>query len=130
MPQIFRQGKRVSDWLKGDLDNVTDYCREEGLVLAGADLVTGTVLGKITATGRYTDFDLAASDGSQTVAGILLLDVTSDSGNDMQRCAVIVRGPCVVLYDQLTWPVGISGGAKTTAEAALTALGILGREPA
>jgi hypothetical protein len=42
----------------------------------GKTLLAGTVLGKITATGKYVISPLTGGDGSQTAAAILIADVT------------------------------------------------------
>ncbi len=54
--------------------------REEGVVESGSGkLPAGTVLGRVTATGRYKPFTAGASDGSQTASAILYetIDATS-----------------------------------------------------
>jgi hypothetical protein len=115
------------DWLKGEEDSL--YSREQVTILAGeGELKTGTVLGKITASGKYTQLDLDASDGSQNAAGILLLDATAESGADKQAVAIVRHA--IVNEDQLTWPVGATSPEKATALAALKALGIVAREGA
>jgi len=60
------QGKQLGDWLKGEETDVDRYTRDNIVVLAGETLVTGTVLGKITATGKYVAMDTNGTDGSQT----------------------------------------------------------------
>lgn len=58
--------------------------RSTGTVASGKGfLQSGQLLGKITATGKLAPYDNAASDGTQTVAGILYsrIDATSaDAG--------------------------------------------------
>lgn len=48
-------------------------------IAAGADLVRGAVLGKITASGKYALSAIAASDGSETPVAILLEDAAAAS---------------------------------------------------
>lgn len=43
-------------------------------LITGQNLLRGTVLGKITASGKYTKSLSAAGDGSQTPAAILAID--------------------------------------------------------
>ncbi len=45
------------------------------------NLSAGTVLGKITATGKYGPYDDSATDGRQTAVGILGEDVDASSGD-------------------------------------------------
>ena len=47
-----------------------DYCRST-VILASGNLQPGTILGKITASGKYAAHDPAASNGTQTAAAIL-----------------------------------------------------------
>lgn len=77
------------------------YCREAVKVnMASTDtLPQGTLLGKVTATGKYKVSVETATDGSEDVAGILTGDLILLSGVD-RNCLVISRGP-----------VGISKGA-------------------
>lgn len=41
-------------------------------IAAGADLVAGTVLGRITASGKFTAYAAGNVDGSQTAVAVLL----------------------------------------------------------
>ena len=61
-------------------------CRQDGflplpcIVASGEGvLAEGTILGKVTASGKYAAYDNAASDGTQTAVGILseTVDATS-----------------------------------------------------
>lgn len=90
-----------------------------------ADFVVGdkfTVL--VTDNGKYAQLDLAAVDGTQTVAAILYGDAKA-ALVDVQA-AGIVRDAEVRLSD-LTWPDGITADQQTIAEAELAALGIIVR---
>lgn len=50
----------------------------------------GALLGKITATGKYRDYDTTGTDGAETLAGILAEDLSS-LGED-QKTNLIVSG--------------------------------------
>ena len=81
------QGAVAGDWLKWEEDNL--YSREAITLVAGAgDLKTGTVLGKITASGKYTQFDQDASDGSEDAAGVLVLDADASGSDDVEAVAI------------------------------------------
>jgi hypothetical protein len=119
------EGKYLSDWLREEREN--GFSRDAITLLAGSGtLVTGTVLGKITASGTYVPLDLDASDGSETAAGILVAGVTVESGADADGVAIVRDAG--INSDGLTWPDDASAGDKTTALAALAALGIVARE--
>lgn len=59
------------------------------LAATGSDLVSGTLLGKVTATGHYKPYSDGASDGSQTVTAILYKGVKANAGT--QPIVVIAR---------------------------------------
>lgn len=87
-------------------------------------LLAGQVLGKITASGLYVALAPAASDGSQTVAGIAFDDyVTTTQSVD----GVSFERDGEVTLDKLVWPAGVTEGQKTAAVAALAAKGVLAR---
>ncbi|MCG2662867.1 head decoration protein [Brevundimonas sp.] len=87
-------------------------------------LLAGQVLGKLTTGGDYVKLAPAASDGSQTVAGIAFDDyVTTTEKVD----GVSFERDGEVTLDKLVWPAGITDVQKTAAVAALAAKGVLAR---
>ncbi len=62
--------------LAGDYPAVTDI-----VVIDTGALVRGTLLGKITATGKYIKCDSAAVDGSQAPLAILAEDADATAGD-------------------------------------------------
>jgi Bacteriophage lambda head decoration protein D len=98
--------------------------RETITVLSGQNLTAAAVLGKITASGKYKALDPAASDGSQTAAGILY-DAMDASAADAEGVAVVRLAE--VNAAELVWPAGITAGQKTTALGQLAALNIIAR---
>lgn len=58
-----------------------DHHAEPETLLTGANYAAGTVLGKITASGKYTTSLTASSDGSETPVAVLLEDVDASSGD-------------------------------------------------
>ena len=115
----------LSDGVKWEQDS--DYSREQITVASGADLTVLTVLGKVTADGKYVQLDPSASDGSESAAGILVADTAAASAD--AESAAIVRD-ALVIADALVWPSGITANQKTTALGELAALGIHTREAA
>lgn len=60
-----------------------DTMKKDGITIAsGQNLSRGTCLGKVTATGKYKKWDSSASDGTQTLAGILGDDVDASSADE------------------------------------------------
>ncbi|WP_439527839.1 head decoration protein [Pannonibacter sp.] len=101
-----------------------DYTRETVTLASGAGkLDPGTVLGKITSGGKFTQLAPAASNGSQTAAAILW--GAADASAADAPAVVVLRGPAIVNRNELVWPTGATEPQITAATAALTALGIL-----
>ena len=95
-----------------------NYSRENVTIAAAAGaVVAGTVLGVITASGKYTAYSNSASDGTEVAAGVLAYPV-ADLAAD-QKAVAIVRH-AVVRGTDLT-------GADTAGKADLLAKGILVR---
>lgn len=94
------------------------YTHITGLLLdQNADLKRGTVLGRITANGKWTVSTTAAIDGSQVPRGVLAFDVP-DPGADFAT-AIYDQGSFV--SEKLIYGAGHSAA---TVEAALRAASI------
>ena len=90
-----------------------NYNRERVTIASGTPAMkAGRTLGKITVGGKYKHYDNSASDGTQSVAGILLYDVDASAGD--VETTVLFRGPAIVTADELGWgandATGISAG--------------------
>ena len=118
MPNIV-EGGRPSDWLKREADSL--FSREQVTIVSGAgELVSGTVLGKITASGKYTPVTVAAADGSEDAAGILFQDVDATSAD---VSAVIIARDAIVSNQGLTYGADVNTAPERAAvHAALAAL--------
>ena len=79
---------RTSNFLKWEAD--PNFSRESVTIGTGASLPAGQVLGKVTATSKYVAWAPAASDGSQTIAGILLTPANAASA-DVADVAIEAR---------------------------------------
>lgn len=99
------------------------YSRDVGVVSAGAGVTypPNTVLGKVTATGKFVEWNPSNTDGSQTVAAILIYPVTGEEE------AALLRRHAQVKIPALNWFTGATAGNKTTGIAGLAALGIIAR---
>lgn len=115
---------------KSDTDVVKDegknrFSRDEDTLASGSGVVvTGTVLGKVTASGKFKPLAPAASDGSQTAAAIILQYADATAAD--VRVVNLKRRAQVVLQ-ALVWPVGITDAQKAAALTQLELLGIKAR---
>ena len=92
---------------------------DEITVLSGQDLQPMTVVGKVTASGKYVILAPAAVDGSQLAAG-LIFDRVDATGGD--KIATLIARLCEITEGEVVWPAGITGPQKATATAQLAAL--------
>lgn len=102
-------------------DNIS---KDTVTLISGQNLTAGTVLGVITASGKYTLHNNAASDGSEAAAAVLLAN-SDASGGDLS--VVAITRLAEVKEDLLVWKSGISGANKTAGLAALAAKFIIAR---
>lgn len=115
-------GARQSDWLVFEECGITRYSRENIVVVAGSGpLPTGTVLGKITASGKYGVYDTAGFGGVETATAILAEPVDATSG-DVNGSAVVRLAK--IAPGGLTWKSSLIEADKTAGLADLAANGI------
>lgn len=100
------------------------YSRDKGIIISGQNVRIGAVLGRITASGKWTLSAPGASDGSQTPAGILVHEDVDASAGD--KAGVILRRHARVRRKALIFHSTIDDATKRqTAVTALAAVGIL-----
>ena len=123
------EGRYASDWLKREADSL--FSREEAVIASGAGVVvSGTVVGKITASGKYKPVTIAATDGSEDAAGIVMWDVDATSAD---APAVIIARDAIVVHQGLKYGADVdTSGERAAIHTALGALNppILVREGA
>lgn len=125
MTVVATMPKFTHDWLVHEND--PQLYRRAGVILSGSGVVTtGTVLGKITASGKYAPLNPGASDGSQVAAAIVLNRADATSAD--AETAILV-GHAQIVPSQLTWPAAAdTTPERTAALAQLEALGIVSHQ--
>jgi hypothetical protein len=98
--------------------------REVITVASGNAPLANTVMGKVTASGKYVPFNQDASDGSETPAGYLYAGVDA---SDADAAGVVLLRDAELDGERLIWPADIEPAEKDTAIAAFAALGIIVR---
>jgi len=99
------------------------YSREAITVVSGQNLAAGTVVGKITASGKYTAYDDDLSAGTGDAAAGILYAAVDASGGDAP--GVIICRQAEVADSLLVWASTNDSGDKTAGKADLAALGII-----
>ena len=120
----FNEGRHPGEFLLSEAAG--QRSREAITIASGAGVIAaGTVLGKVTASGKYVASAIGAVDGSQAAAAIALFGCDASSVD--VEIAVIVRD-AEVKGDILTYHADRDLAAeKTAANDELAALGIIVR---
>ena len=106
-----------------------NYTNEAVTLLTGTSYKVGSVLGKITASGKYTLAADGAVDGS-AVAVAVLLTATDATAADTTG-VILARGPAIVSKAALVFDATVNDAPKTaTKHAELTAALIVPRTSA
>jgi hypothetical protein len=117
----------MGDVLKYEVN--PNYTRETVTLLAGTAYPVGSVLGRITASGKYKLATSGGSDGAQTASAVLLYAVDATLAD--ATGIVVVRGPSIVSRAGLAYDGTVDDAAKiTTKIGQLGALGIIARDTA
>jgi len=126
MTPFATDGLRYSNVVKLEHWPEVSFTREAGVYNGTAGtLLIGTVLGKVTANGKYKVCLQAAVDGSQTPAAVLLEDTVVALNTD-KAMRTMVRGPAILNKNEMTLDASFTAGAlRDGAFAALEAKGIL-----
>jgi len=126
MTVIATDAYRLSHLVKQELWAELGYCREVVTVneAAAKTYVVGTLLGKVTADGKYKIAVQTAVDGSAVAAGIVLENKSIAATTDT-KLVVLVKGPASISKGALVLDVSYDLDAeKAVVYAALEAKGI------
>ena len=122
----FVDTSRFSNLVKGELWPHTGYCRKEVTVNEAAvkTYAVGTVLGKVTASGKYKIAVETAVDGSKVAAAIVIADHSIAAATDT-KIVVLQKGPAEISKGALVLDATYDNDAKKDAVyASLEAVGI------
>ena len=124
---VLTQPPTMGDLLKYE-DNA-NYTRESVTLLAGTNYALGSVLGIVTASGKYTLSPDTGATGEQVAVAVLLEAVDASAAD--ATGLVLARGPAIVSKAQLVYDATVTTAAKITAkEGQLVAAGIVPRAAA
>jgi len=124
MPVLTEQPS-MGDVLKYEVN--PNYTREVITLLQGLPYPVGSVLGKITASGKYALSPATGADGSQVASAVLLYAVDATLAD--ATGIVVARGPTIVSRAGLAYEGTVNDAAKITAKIAqLAAVGIIARD--
>ncbi len=127
---VLTMAPTLGDLLKYELNG--NYSRETVTLKAGTNYALGSVLGKITASGKYRlspAAQVAGDEGAETAVAVLIEAVDASSGD--KTGLVIARGPTIVSKAALIFDASVDQAAEKAAKhAQLAAAGIVPRDAA
>ena len=97
-------------------------------VPANTTYAAGTIISKITATGKLVQHAAGAVDGSEDEAGILYETLANTAGSAVDIEVVSFARDAEVNGSELTYEVGADAAQITASNLALKALGIIVRK--
>lgn len=131
MDTVLNSPSFTSDWLKYEAENY--FSRETGILASGAGVVKdGTVMAKVTASGKWVPAATGTSDGSQTALGVLI-DPTRNGvdATSADKPIIVLTKHAIVSHAGLTYGATITNASlRAAANSQLLAVGIRVREGA
>ena len=127
---VLTMSPTLGDLLKYELN--ANVSREAVTLKSGTAYVLGSVLGKITASGKYrlSPAAVVVGDEGAEAAVAVLLEAVDATGGD-KTGLVVVRGPVIVSKAQLVFDASVDLAAEKTAKhVQLAAVGIVPRDAA
>ena len=120
----------LGDLLKYELNG--NYCRETVTLKAGTSYALGSVLGKITAFGKYRlapAAEVVGDEGAETAAAVLIEVVDATAGD--RTGLVVARGPVILSKAALAFDASVDDATKRAVKhAQLATAGLVPREAA
>ena len=120
----------LGDLLKYELNG--NYSRESVTLKAGTKYALGSVLGKITASGKYRlspAAQVVGDEGAESAVAVLIEAVDATAAD--KAGLVLARGPAIVSKAVIVFDASVDQPAEKTAKhAQLAAAGIVSRDAA
>ena len=122
---VLTQPPSIGNVLKYEVN--PNYTRDTVTLLIGMPYPAGSVLGKITSSGKYKLATSGGADGAQTALAVLLYAVDATLAD--ATGIVVARGPSIVSRAGLAYDATVNDGAKiATKLGQLAAVGIIARD--
>jgi hypothetical protein len=127
---VLTMAPTLGDLLKYELN--ASYCREAVTLKAGTNYELGSVLGKVTASGKYrlSPAAVVVGDEGAETANAVLIEAVDATGGD-KTGLVVARGPTIVSKAALVFDASVDQASEKDAKhAQLADAGIVPRDAA
>lgn len=118
------EGRHAAEFLISESPGHISRDKATVTVAATTTLKPGTVLGRLSATGKYVPYDNAGSDGSESAYGVLFDEVANAAGDPADKVATVINWGAEVRSSSLEWADGLGDNDKAAAAVDLLARGI------
>lgn len=119
---VFTEARHTAEFMVSEANGYRS--REQITIASGQTLEAGAVLGQITASGEYTEYNPANVDGSETAVAICY--APTDASAAAKQATIIARD-AEVAAAALTWFAGATAPQIAAGTAELEAVGIIAR---
>lgn len=127
---VLTKSPTLGDLLKFELN--ANYCRDTVTLKAGTNYALGSVLGKITASGKYRlspAAQVVGDEGAETAVAVLIEAMDATAGD--KTGLIVARGPAIVAKAALVFDASVDQAAEKDAKhAQLATAGVVPRETA
>lgn len=120
------EGQHTAEFLISEANGYRSRDEVTVTVPANTTYAPGTVLSKLSATGKYVIYDDNGSDGSESAAGILYEEAANDTDSAVDLTRTVINRDAEVRKDDLAWDDEANDAANGLVD--LAALGIKARE--
>jgi len=124
---ILTEGTRDMEFLVSEANDWRSRDEVTVTVPANTTFDAGTVMGKLTASGKFVRHNAALTTGAENETAVLGFNVVNSTGSAADYTATVVARDAEVNGSDLTYEAGADGAQVITSNAALAALGIIVR---
>lgn len=128
MATVMNEGRHPAEFILNEEEMA--YNREVVTIADSAKLEPGSVVGKITASGKYIlspAAEVLGSEGAEAAVGVLIYGVDA-SGGDVTDALILTRPGASVNLNRLVFDASVDDDAKIAAKVAeLKAAGVVAR---
>lgn len=122
---MLTEGQHTGEFILSEAPGTRSRDNVTVTVAANTTLAAGAVLGQLSASGKYVEYDDGFSDGREDAAGLLYANVVNDTDAEADFDGVVINTDAEVRADDLQWKAAVNED-KGTAD--LLALGIKARD--
>jgi hypothetical protein len=121
------EGQHTGEFLVSESPGKISRDQVTVTVAAATTLAPGTVLARLSATGKYVPYDNSGSDGSETAYGVLYDELVNAAGAPADLVGVVINFGAEVRIADLQWASGLVDADKDAAYVDFLARGIKAR---